>query len=111
MLSVGVCRRYRLLFWVGALIIFLQAYRVPVVPMRPGLDESFPHILNVAASIGARFGADVVYTYGPLGFLLAIEDVGSNFTVGYIFWTIVYSAFAATMSYLVVSRTRRWHAI
>ena len=111
MLSVGVCRRYRLLFWVGALIIFLQAYRVPVVPMRPGLDESFPHILNVAASIGARFGADVVYTYGPLGFLLAIEDVGSNFTVGYIFWTIVYSAFAATMSYFVVSRTRRWHAI
>ncbi|MDI4232952.1 hypothetical protein AAFX91_36855 [Bradyrhizobium sp. 31Argb] len=111
MVDIGICRRYPLLFWIGALIIFLQAYRVPVIPMLPGLDESFPYILNLGASTGARFGTDIIYTYGPLGFLLAIEDVGSNFTVGYVFWTIVYSAFAAAMSYFVVSRTQAWSAI
>lgn len=108
--SRKLCRP-TLLFWIGALIIFLQAYRVPFVPMGAGLDASFPHILNLGASTGAKFGTDIVYTYGPLGFLLAIEDVGINFTTGFAFWTIVYAAFAAAMSYFVISRTGGWRAI
>jgi hypothetical protein len=107
----ALTRSQMLLFWSGAVIVFLQAYRVPAGPMGAGLDSSFPHILNLGASTGAKFGTDIVYTYGPLGFLLAIEDVGINLPVGFAFWTITYAAFAATLSYFVVSCTRGWRTI
>lgn len=102
--------RYRsiALFCAAVSIIFLQAFRLPILPLGAGLDASFPYILNLGASEGARFGTDIVYTYGPLGYLLVIEDVGRNLVSGIAFWVLIYAAFCLSMTHFVVSQLRGW---
>jgi|GEM_PF-6963212 len=92
-------------FFVGALCIFLQAYRVPVNPTSPGLDRSYPHVLNLFAFTPMRFGTDLVYTYGPLGFLMHVENVHHNLVLGFIFWTALYAAFSLCATSFVVRLT------
>ena len=93
------------------LFIFIQAYRVPVNVIGPGLDQSFPHILNLFSFTSIRFGSDIVYTYGPLGFLLVIENVGNNLTIGFAFWTALYLIFSIAMGYFVFSLASSWRLI
>ncbi|MDP9106394.1 MAG: hypothetical protein M3N49_10740, partial [Candidatus Eremiobacteraeota bacterium] len=42
----------------------------PPLPTSVGLDESWRIGLTMAAELGLRFGQDVVFTFGPLGFAL-----------------------------------------
>ncbi len=42
----------------------------PPLPASVGLDESWRIALTMAAEQGLRFGQDVVFTFGPLGFAL-----------------------------------------
>lgn len=44
----------------------------------PGLDPSWMWGINYFSQIGARFGRDVIFTYGPLGYLLHPLPVGSH---------------------------------
>lgn len=94
------------LFCFGVFIVFIQAFRVPVLPIGAGLDASFPYILNLGASSGAKFGTDIIYTYGPLGFLLVLEDVGRNLLAGFVFWSITYLAFAVVIVHFVLRHTQ-----
>ena len=96
---------YRIAFLAGVCLIFLQAYRVPVIVIGPGLDRSFPHVLNLFAHTSMRFGTDLVYTYGPLGFLLRIENVRDNLVVGFVFWTALYLLFSIALTHFVLSGT------
>jgi len=100
-----------ILFTLCILLIFVQAYRIPVQPMASGLDQSFPHILNLFAFTSMRFGTDIVYTYGPLGFLLAIENVGYNLAIGFAFWTALYLIISIITVYFVFSLTSGWRLI
>jgi hypothetical protein len=53
------------------LIALIAAASWPVAdgPARTGLDPSFAAALGYAITHGERFGSDILYTYGPLGFL------------------------------------------
>ena len=99
---------------VAALLIFLQAFRVPVNIIGPGLDRSYPHVLNLFAFTATRFGTDLIYTYGPLGFLLHIENVRDNLATGFVFWTALYLLFTLSITYFVsrlTSGPRRFFAL
>lgn len=65
---------------VGAVLAVLT-WHVPSVVPHAGMDNSWQIGLTQAASQGLDFGRDVVFTYGPLGFLatplLGIGHVGS----------------------------------
>ena len=43
-----------------------------------GLDPSWIYAINVAGPMGLKFGEDVFFTYGPLGFLCSCAAVGGN---------------------------------
>ena len=57
------------------------ALPVPVTPVSPGLDPSWIWLMNRFAGEPA-FGGDFVFTYGPLGFLIAPQLFGTNVAVG-----------------------------
>lgn len=67
--------------------------------MGTGLDPSWIHAINVLPGSGYRFGADVVFTYGPLGYLLAPLDVGSNLVQAGILWVVTQFLFGAILVY------------
>lgn len=56
-------------FCAVAVAVALGLLPDPVRPAMPGLDPSWQWLVNQAAWTGA-FGGEVVFTYGPLGFLL-----------------------------------------
>ena len=55
--------------WALGVIVALLGWRVGIVPPNPGLDPSWNAGLAMAIKEGLHFGNQVVFTYGPLGFL------------------------------------------
>lgn len=88
--------KYILLSWIG-----LISFSVQVYPIRPGLDWSWVFALNYFAEKGIKFGKDLVWTYGPLGFLVVPMDVGSNIKIGIVFQLFVWAVLIATLICLV----------
>lgn len=79
---------------------------------KPGLDESFITAFHMAVQDGLRFGHEIAFIYGPLGFLA--------FPLPYLGWTSILAlAFAGavhwTLSILLLSFARRafpiWAAV
>jgi hypothetical protein len=52
-----------------ALLLALATWQVPGMVPQAGLDPSWRIALHLAAFHGLDFGRDIVFTYGPLGFL------------------------------------------
>lgn len=55
--------------WVLGALVAIASWNVPVGPPGTGLDESWQAALYMSAERGLRFGSQIVFTYGPLGFL------------------------------------------
>ena len=55
--------------WVLGVIVALLGWRVGMNPPAQGLDPSWNAGLAMAIKDGLHFGTQVVFTYGPLGFL------------------------------------------
>ena len=53
----------------GAVATLLLSWRALGVTPRSGVDQSWNAALHLAIQQGTAFGPDVIYTYGPLGFL------------------------------------------
>jgi len=70
--------------------------------MRPGLDDSWAYALNVLPHTDFLFGRDVVYTYGPLGFLLEPLNVGSNLIAATAFRLSIHAILAACLLYFAL---------
>src|SRR6476659_6043695 len=52
-----------------AIVVLALVWPVLSAPARIGLDPSWQMGLHLAAWADLRYGVDVVFTYGPLGFL------------------------------------------
>ena len=80
------CRCGRRTFFVALFLSTLFSFPEPIVDYAPGLDPSWSWFLNHFAFRNI-FGSEVVFTYGPLGFLLCPQ--GS--------WSCVLCALAANI--------------
>lgn len=61
------------MFWLSAVLFlwYLVTYvLLPIPAVRPGLDESWRALLTWAFEHDKQFGTEVIFTYGPWGFLL-----------------------------------------
>ncbi len=81
--------------WLGHGLLFLllvaAIFKFPDYP-QAGLDPSWRMVLGRVSSDGLQFGRDVVYNYGPLGFLM------SNIYSGSQFWSLIlWQLFAAAV--------------
>lgn len=57
------------------------------------LDLSWRYFLNIANTEGYRFGKDVFFTYGPLGFLCYMINRGADlqFYMGLVIWGMIFA--------------------
>ena len=60
------------------LSVIVLSFPIPILPMELGLDYSWMAGINFAMYSGLVFGRDIMFTYGPLGFVLVPVDIGSN---------------------------------
>src|SRR5260370_29230780 len=80
----------------------------PKGALKPGLDESWQWALNAATQNSYIFGKDVVFTYGPLGFLMTPRPFGRNFQWAACFAVFIRAVFAALLALMgSLARTRR----
>jgi hypothetical protein len=58
-----------------AAVLILPAYCQPIVP---GLDASWGFAVNYFPHSNFTFGPDLIFTYGPLGFIAVPQDIAAN---------------------------------
>ncbi len=88
--------KWVLFSWIGLITFSLHTYI-----LAPGLDSSWMFALNYFAEKGMKFGKDLAWTYGPLGFLMVPLKVGSNLEIGVTFQSLVWVIFVAVLFHLV----------
>jgi hypothetical protein len=76
----------------------------------PGIDPGWQWAANQAADAGLVFGRDIVFTYGPLAFLMVPLDVSSNLLVANIFLLVGQALFTVALAVLFV-RDRQVSAV
>lgn len=82
---------------VGAILAYVGVATFPGLlrPISPGLDPSWVYGINQLPYTEFLFGRDVVFTYGPLGYLLVPLDIGSNLTQALVLWILAHVALLA----------------
>jgi hypothetical protein len=95
-------RHYRriILFWAPVAYLLLALFPGIYAPLRVGLDGSWVIGLNLLAQSTFRFGRDVVYSYGPLGYLLAPLPMGANLRHAVLFWVTMHALWAVLLVHL-----------
>ena len=84
-------------------------------PVVPGLDPSYIFALNWMMATGQPAADDLLFTYGPLGFLSFPQPLGHNLLLGNLLRGLVAAAFAFTFFQLCLGsgvgpRSARWRA-
>jgi hypothetical protein len=64
----------------------------------PNWDNTWVFALNYAAAHGLAIGRDVVWTTGPLGYLVFPQDIGNNLQHALIFQSIVWAVLIAILA-------------
>ncbi|MEO8436816.1 MAG: hypothetical protein ABI562_00050 [Chloroflexota bacterium] len=86
----------RPLVWVGLLTVL--AWPIANIPTLASLDESWQIALHLAAQLRLRHGVDIIFTYGPLGFLgFPHPYVGLTSAIALIASIAIYVALIGTM--------------
>ena len=62
-------------------------------PITVGLDPSWSYAISRAAVEGLIFGKDIIFTYGPLGYLVAGASIKENFFILLYFGILINLAF------------------
>jgi len=112
--GVSLRRRVRAIprtdFLVGIIfaVCCIVTFPRPLVIAQVGLDPAWMLGLHVAVSDGMIFGRDVLFTYGPLGFVFFPMYVTQGlWLTSVIFEAVVHVAFYAALLVLVLNRERR----
>lgn len=69
--------------WIIGLCVWLSFVKLPVTAERDSPPQSWEAVLSFATAHHLQWGRDIVFTYGPLGFLT------SDFYWGNLFWPIL----------------------
>ena len=80
--------------------ICLVGLSIRFLPIAQGLEPSWIFAINFFVDQKIIFGKDVFFSYGPLGYLIAPNDVGSNLFKGISFQLFISFVFSALMIYL-----------
>lgn len=81
------------LYKISALILvalFLLPTNIFCVLDVKGLDGSWRYMINYAADMGLKFGRDIVFSYGPLGFICYSMNVKYNMLITSIVFCVLY---------------------
>jgi hypothetical protein len=90
------------LFWITAVVLALCTLPVGIGSIGASIDFSWIAGLYMAADEGRHFGTEIVYTYGPLGFLVWPSLwIGSLAVISFVYTLVLYGAFVAMLTWSV----------
>lgn len=79
-------------------VVSVLAWPISYSPVRPTTDGSWQVALHLAAGMGLRHGVDIVWTYGPLGFLgFPYPYLGATSALALVATIAIYLALIGTM--------------
>jgi hypothetical protein len=84
--------------------IALLSFHFRIFPLAPGLDPSWMFTLNYVVNSSLLFGKDLVFTYGPLGFLAHPQAIGHNVPVALACHLFAWLLFVTLMAYGALRR-------
>jgi hypothetical protein len=93
---------YKKIFYLSLFLIFIFILSFPGVggPISVGLDPSMEFAMNYFFSKNIQHGKDVIFTLGPLGFLLCPKPIGNNLLISVIVITLFKFVFLLSFLYL-----------
>ena len=77
------------------------AIPTPLSQVAPGLDNSWISAFSFLTEMGLQFGDEVIFTYGPLGFLAHLQPFVSLYIPGLVFWWLTFGIFIFTLGYII----------
>lgn len=81
-------------------------------PVRATLDGGYQYALNRIFTDGIQIGREVIFSYGPLGFLHYPQPIANNLLIGIIFWSLIKLGFIAGLLTIIFSvKKRRFHIV
>ncbi len=99
---------YRVIAGFGIFYVCLTTFSIQFESVKPGLDASWAWALNAGTQTTYIFGRDVVFTYGPLGFLMCPRPIAHNFQWASGFAVCIQAIYAALLGVIAVTaRTKR----
>ena len=90
----------RVIQLIAACLIFLFTLPGTGTIIRPGLDSSYALAFNYFFASGVQSGRDILFTYGPLGFLEWPQPQGNNLLYANIAYSAVHLAFICCLLWL-----------
>ena len=90
-------------------LLWLSLFRMPLLPSA-GLDPSWRLTLDYAFSHHLQFGTDIVFTYGPLGYLLAATTSGEHY-LHYLIWQFAANVIFAAVIWLFGRSFQGWRLV
>lgn len=92
-------------FWIAAVVLTLFTWPFGIGPVGASLDFSWISGLYMAVDEGRHFGTEIVYTFGPLGFLAWPSPwIGSLAVLSFGYWIVTYGGLIAVLTWSL-SRT------
>lgn len=89
-------------------VVFLSLLKLPA-GASSGLDPSWRMVIGHAVGRGFQWGHDIVFTYGPLGYLLASTNHGEHYN-HFLVWQLLSNLVFATVIVLFGRRFTGWRA-
>src|SRR3954462_12550708 len=71
----------------ASVYFWISFVRLPATSIRDSIPQSWESVLSFAAAHHLQWGRDVIFTYGPLGFL------ASDYYWGDFFWPMLFWGF------------------
>jgi hypothetical protein len=97
--------------WALGIVVALIAWRLSFGMPAIGVDGSWIGGLYMAVHDGRDFGTQIVFTYGPLGFL-AFPDLwyGELAALAFVYSAAIYLAFSCTLVWVLSRSLGKWAA-
>lgn len=87
-------------FWIATVAVALLTWPTGIGLPGASLDFSWIAGLYMAVNEGRHFGSEIVFTYGPLGFLSwPVLWVGSLAIVAFLYTIVIYISFVAALTW------------
>ncbi|MDQ3918799.1 MAG: hypothetical protein M3348_10010 [Acidobacteriota bacterium] len=95
-----------LLALAAVLYLFVSQFPGGYNPIATGLDPSWRYALNALHQSGQLFGRDVVFTFGPLGYLLNPVNLGADLIQTILFRLLLHGLLVGTLCYYLFWRRK-----
>lgn len=84
------CKKLQTAIRILAIVLLMWGtLPISITLIAPNVDNSGMYLLNIANQLGLKFGTDLAFTYGPLGFLYATQNIGHNAQIALMFYGLL----------------------